>query len=234
MPQILVIDGDSGRGAACVAPLAAFGWGTAFVTDLPGARMRLDDGPTELILWSVADLQSVDRDFLHALHARPGTRLIALTSTLEPSFLTELLELGVTDYIARPFTPAQLVHRVRLVLDRPYPPGPVFTLLDGVWSLDTVRRELRKRGVVFTLTPNEMKVVECLAKARSGPVSTAALIRHLWGNDPAGTVMALSAYIRAIRKKMERNPAQPELLLSERGFAFRLVLDSPSPVRTPG
>jgi DNA-binding response OmpR family regulator len=226
MSQILVIDTDGVRGAACVAPLVAAGLRTSFASDLPGARLRLDDAPARLILWSITDLHSAEREFLRALKARPDTRVLVVTATVDTAVLTELCDLGMADYIVRPFTPAQLVHRVHEVLRRPCQPGPVVTLLDGVWSVDMGRREIRKRGVLFAVTPNELKVLEYLVLARSGPASAAALIRHLWGADPAGTVIALSAYIRALRKKLERNPAQPEVLLSERGFGYRLLLDS--------
>jgi DNA-binding response OmpR family regulator len=228
MPHVLVIDADAVRGAACVAPLVASGLPTAFATDLPGARLRLEDGPTRLVVYTADALTADVRAFLSALAARPDTRTVLVTPIATTDFLTDWLELGVADYLVRPYTPGQLVHRVREVLQRPGALGPVVTWHDGAWSFDLARNEVRKRGVPFAMTPNELKVLRCLVAARGGPVTVTALIRHLWGTDPVGTAIALAGYIRAIRKKFEKNPTTPQIVLSDRSIGYRFKLDPPT------
>jgi two-component system response regulator RegX3 len=135
------------------------------------------------------------------------------------------LELGADDYVAKPFSRAELVSRVRAILrrrdlDRAESSMPVREI--GGLRLDFARHEIRVDGELVQLTPSEFKILSLLAERPGEVFSRAEIMRHLWGSDHVGDEHPCDVHVSNLRRKIERDPSRPSRLVTVRGAGYRL------------
>jgi len=136
------------------------------------------------------------------------------------------LEAGADDYVTKPFSMAELVSRVRAILrrrelDRSSSGALVYRV--GGLTLDLVRygAQIERRAV--NLTRSEFKLLALLAAEPERVFSRREIMQHLWESSYVGDQRACDIHVSNIRKKIERDPARPERLLTVRGVGYRLV-----------
>ena len=134
------------------------------------------------------------------------------------------LELGADDYVAKPFSRAELVSRVRAILrrrelDRAEGAGPVRRI--GGLRLDFARREVTLDGEPVRLTPSEFKLLSLLAR-RPGGSSARRVVRHLWGSDHVGDEHPADVHVSNLQRKIEGSPGQPQRVVTVRGAGYKL------------
>ncbi len=135
--------------------------------------------------------------------------------------------LGVDDYVTKPFSFAELTARIRAVLGRAQPrsaPGRDVIVVGGL-RLDLTRRELRRGAQVIPLTPTEFRLLDALARNYGRAVAEADLISQVWGESQVEEATSLRRYIFSLRQKVEEDPANPTLILTLRGYGYRLKVD---------
>jgi two-component system response regulator RegX3 len=135
------------------------------------------------------------------------------------------LELGADDYVAKPFSRAELVSRVRAILrrrelDRAEGAGPVRRI--GGLRLDFARHEVTLDGEPVQLTPSEFKLLSLLAQRPGEVFSRAEIMRHLWGSDHVGDEHPADVHVSNLRRKIERSPGQPQRVVTVRGAGYKL------------
>jgi two-component system, OmpR family, response regulator RegX3 len=135
------------------------------------------------------------------------------------------LELGADDYVAKPFSRAELVSRVRAILrrrelDRVESTAPVRHV--GGLRLDFASHEVKVDGEPVQLTPSEFKLLSLLAERPGDVYSRADIMRHLWGSDHVGDEHPCDVHVSNLRRKIERDPSRPERVLTVRGAGYRL------------
>ena len=135
------------------------------------------------------------------------------------------LEIGADDYLAKPFSPTQLVARVRAVLRRAGMTPVPSTLVAGELSLDIARREVQHAAQVeaISLTQLETRLLEVLMLNKGQVLPTDALIGHVWGVDGGDRVMMLKQLIHRLRQKIEPDPAHPIYLENVPGVGYALM-----------
>ncbi|GIK77326.1 MAG: DNA-binding response regulator [Acidobacteria bacterium] len=136
------------------------------------------------------------------------------------------LEMGADDYVAKPFSPSEVVARVRAVLRRVRSPGaatPDESLrFDGL-EVDPRAREVRVEGRVVGLTPKEFDLLNLMASQPRRVFSRWQLLDELWDVAFEGDPSTVTVHIRRLREKIEADPSQPRHLLTVFGSGYRFV-----------
>jgi DNA-binding response OmpR family regulator len=136
------------------------------------------------------------------------------------------LELGADDYVTKPFSTAELLSRVRAILRRReldrVNGGATLRNLGGL-QIDLSRHEVRVDGDRVHLTLSEFKVLALLAEQPDAVVSRKELMQHLWASEHVGDEHACEVHISNLRRKIERDPSQPQRLVTVRGMGYKLV-----------
>ncbi len=161
-------------------------------------------------------------DFLRN-SGRDRVPVILLTARVEESDKVLGLELGADDYLSKPFSPRELVARVRTVLRRAQPSPTVSDNLrfDGL-RLDLPAREVFVHEVPIALTAKEFDLLSFLAQAPRQVFSRAQLLHHVWDSSPDFQDPAtVTVHVRRLRNKIEANPEQARWITTVWGVGYR-------------
>lgn len=150
--------------------------------------------------------------------------ILVLSSRTDERGKVEALDLGADDYVTKPFGTDELLARIRAALrHRLQQQGEQPVFRSGDLSVDLVRRVVRVREVEVRLSPKEYDILRALV-AHAGKVLThRMLLKEVWGGET--DVQYLRIYIRQLRQKIEADPEQPHLILTETGVGYRLRVD---------
>jgi DNA-binding response OmpR family regulator len=133
------------------------------------------------------------------------------------------LELGAEDYVAKPFSLAELLARVRAALRRARvvdgPPRPVHAFDDV--RVDVAARTVTRDGAPVEMTATEFDVLLCLIEARGAALSRDAIFSRVWGPHHHGTQRTIDNFMQQLRAKLEVDPQRPRHLLTVRGVGYR-------------
>jgi two-component system, OmpR family, response regulator RegX3 len=135
------------------------------------------------------------------------------------------LEIGADDYVTKPFSMAELIGRIRAILrrrdlDRS---GATSVIRVGGLELDPIRHEARVEGEAKRLTPSEFKLLLLLAEQPERVFTRREIMQHLWDSTYVGDQRACDIHVSNLRRKLERDPQNPEHLVTVRGVGYKLV-----------
>ncbi len=219
-----------GRDGFSVTLAATAGQAAALAdsVDLVVLDLMLPDG-------SGFDLIALWRTARGARDARKGAHIpvIVLSSRDGEADRVVALEAGADDYVTKPFSPREVVARVRAVLRRSQnEPGAAAAQVALPLSLDAATRRARANGSILELTRVEFDVLSCLLEQPGRVYSRAELIGRVWGSGFAITDRTIDSHVKALRKKVAEAGAEPGLIETVRGVGYR-VTDAPSAVKDP-
>lgn len=169
------------------------------------------------------------------LRAESDVPIIMLTARGEEMDRILGLELGADDYLTKPFSARELIARIRAVLRRIamdraalQPPADAqkaeqATAQLGHVTVDRARYQVAVDGDVVHLSQREYALLIALLDARGAAVKRGDLVDRVWGEEWIGDPRTLDVHMRWLREKLERDPSNPELLLTIRGVGYRLV-----------
>lgn len=154
--------------------------------------------------------------------------IIMLTQLQSQDDVVKGLNVGADDYIVKPFTGKELLARVQAVLRRARMPVPVedqpLRFGDGELIIDTVNRQVIVRGQVVDLTPTEYDLLLFLAQRAGRILAADAIFEHVWSYDTEASRDNVKWYIWRLRNKIEKDPADPRFIITERGIGYRFSL----------
>jgi two-component system KDP operon response regulator KdpE len=152
--------------------------------------------------------------------------IIVLSARAEEQHQVRALDSGANDYVVKPFREGELMARVRAALRRPIPLVERRDLTIGDLRLESLQRQVYLRGVEVRLTKTEYALLHVLARNVDRVVTHGQLLLAVWGPERVNEVQYLRVFIRALRDKLEADPAQPNRIMTVLGVGYRLVSTS--------
>lgn len=151
--------------------------------------------------------------------------IIMLTARADEEFILNGLNIGADDYIVKPFSPRQLLARIRALLRRASNDAgllaEVLSYQNNDLSVDINKVEVKKAGVVVNLTPYEFKILTVLIKHPHKTFTREELIIQAMGDDYEGYDRIIDTHIKNIRQKIETDPKTPQYILTVHGIGYR-------------
>lgn len=186
-----------------------------------GARLALEK-QADLVVLDVMMPGMDGWEVCRRLREVSNVPIIMLTAKGEELDRLRGFHLGVDDYVAKPFSFAELVARVRAVLARSRgSASAALQVSSGELTIDLERRKVTVGGDPIELSPTEYRLLETLARRAHQTIPTEKLVLQVWGETYTGEVEHVKRYIWALRQKIERDPGDPKHILTERGFGYR-------------
>lgn len=196
---------------------------TAF--DGPVALKMIEEKRPDLVVLDVM-LPGMDGlEVCSQLRQNPKFRdlpVIMLTAKGEEIDKVLGLELGADDYLTKPFSPRELLARIRARLRRIKPQTVENEIIRGDLRIDLNRFQVSVRGEEVELTPKEFELLRVLAAHPGKVYSRDELLERIWGYEYAGDTRTVDVHVRHLRQKVERDPSNPEYIETLRGIGYRL------------
>lgn len=222
--QILLIEDDEALSRMMRLQLEHAGYQvTACQTGASGLEAARESEPDVILLdillpdmdgWAVCEQ-------LKKIHDAPIIFSTALGSERD---VIKGLELGADDYMIKPFSYKELLARVKAALHRSQRTAARGTTYEnGPLSVDLEKRIVKVNGEHEIFTPLEYKLLAALVKEAGNVVPHETLLKRVWGEQHENQRQYLKLYIWYLRQKVEADPSQPKLILTERGIGYRLV-----------
>jgi two-component system response regulator RegX3 len=183
---------------------------------------RASDYDVVLLDWMLPKLSGID--VCRALRAESPVPIIMLTAKETEANRVLGLELGADDYVTKPFSSGELVSRIRSLMRRralDLGDDRQVRMVGGI-VLDLVRHRIDIDGQPVQLTPTELRLLSLLATDPERVFSREEIMRHLWQSAFVGDTRTVDVHVRNLRRKIEREPAHPERLVTVRGVGYQL------------
>jgi DNA-binding response OmpR family regulator len=225
MPRVLVVDDDPTVAEVVLGYLRRDGFEAAHAADGLAALALAAAAPPDLV---VLDLMLPGIDGLEVCRRlraeRPDLPVIMLTARGEEEDRIAGLEVGADDYVVKPFSPKELVLRVRSVLrrgeQREEPDAPAAVVVDGDLRLDPRARTASLAGADVALTTREFDLLAFLLAHPGRALRREDLMREVWGWE-FGDQSTVTVHVRRVREKVEADPANPVRLVTVWGVGYR-------------
>ena len=216
---VLVVDDDPHALRQMREALAQAGYNPATTAE-PGEIPRLVGTTNPALVLLDLVLPGADGiELMRTLPALDGLPVIFVSAYGRGETIARALEAGAADYIVKPFSPAELVARVRVALGRHAAAEP-FRL--GDLAIDRAARRVTVAGRAVRLTATEYRLLHALSLDAGGVTSYDALRRRVWGERGASDPQAVRSAVRRLRHKLGDDGASPRYILTERGLGYRM------------
>lgn len=227
--RILIVEDEAAIANFIQTTLSANGYETIIAANGREARSMISSHCPDLM---ILDLGLPDIDGLDIIRTvREWTQLpiIVVSARTHERDKVDALDAGADDYIVKPFGTSELLARIRTALrhtrigasnDAVFSEG-VFTA--GALTIDYNKRQVLVDGKNVHLTQNEYRIVSLLGSHAGKVLTYAFIMKELWGPGAPNNNQILRVHMANIRRKIEKNPAEPEYILTEVGVGYRMV-----------
>jgi two-component system response regulator MtrA len=175
--------------------------------------------PPDLVLLDIM-LPGIDGiEVCKQIRAESMVPIVMLTAKGETTDIVKGLEFGADDYIVKPFQPGELIARIKTRLRRV--PSSTAALTLGEVSIDFVAHEVKRDGRIIALTRLEFDLLAALAREPGRVFTRDALLSEVWGYRQTSDTRLVNVHVQRLRSKIERDPDNPELVMTVRGVGYR-------------
>lgn len=221
-PHLLVVDDDRRIRVLLSRFLSAEGYRVTTAETAADARLKLGGLSFDLLVLDVMMPGETGFQLARSIRKTSAVPILMLTARDEKESRIEGLETGADDYLSKPFEPRELSLRIANILKRAKPatPPPAETVRFGQFVFHIGRGELRRGEEIVRLTDRERDMLRILSASPGETVPRMALS----GNGGTLNERAVDVQVNRLRRKIERDPANPLLVQTVRGIGYRLVL----------
>jgi len=228
--RLLLVEDEKNVGSTLVERLEKEGFEVSWNNSVAQAREGISSSPFDLALLDVGLPDGSGFEIAQYLRKKqPRTAIIFLTAFGTPEDRIRGLELGAEDYVVKPFHLKELILRVHNGLKRAKylsAPGSVLDSASaaiGKAQIHFLRFEAEVGGQVLPLTHKEVALLRLLVERRGCVVSRDEILNHAWSDDEFPTPRTVDNFILRLRKLVEENPEQPQVIKSVRGIGYQLL-----------
>jgi DNA-binding response OmpR family regulator len=220
---ILVVDDEPEITDVMRRYLEQDGYGVVSAADGKAALAAFHRERPHLVILDVMLPETDGWEVARQIRAASRTPIIMLTARGDEVDRLLGLGLGADDYVPKPFSPREVVARVRAVLRRTSGETAPDVLTVGDLSIDIGRMEVRRAGTPVALTPTELRLLSALARAPGRVFTRLQLIDLVHGHAFEGYERTIDAHVKNLRQKLEPDPHKPRYVLTVHGAGYRLA-----------
>jgi two-component system response regulator ResD len=222
MPEglVLVVDDDPIVRDVLARYLVRDGFKVATAEDGEAALTSLQERRPDLVVLDLMLPRLDGFDVFEIIRRNDATPVIMLTAKAEEADRIAGLDIGADDYVSKPFSPKEVVSRVRAVLRRAPSPQPE-TLDYGDLMIEGAGRRVTRGASVVALTPKEFELLYLMASHPGRVFSRIELLDELWDFAFDGDPSTITVHIRRLREKIEADPSTPRRLVTVWGAGYR-------------
>jgi DNA-binding response OmpR family regulator len=224
MGRILVVEDDPAVQKALKRLFETEGYTVEVQANGKSALQSFQASPPAVIILDLRLPQLSGSDLCKEVKSQaPTLPIVVLSATSDVSDKVLLLELGADDYVTKPFSPRELLARVRAALRHTARTATVnLVSFDGI-SVDFKKMEVQRDGKIIVLTAQEFKTLQFLVQNTDRVISRDELLNEVWGYQNYPSTRTVDNHILKLRQKLERDPSSPVHFRTAHGMGYKFV-----------
>lgn len=224
MGRLLLIEDDAAIHKALKFLFESEGYGLDWAMDGAAGLAAFRARPPSLVILDLKLPKMPGRDVCREIRKiAPGVPILILSAANDEVDKVLLLEIGADDYITKPFSPRELLARVRTALRRSQRGGKVEQYAFADVVVDFAKMELKRDGKLVEMTPHELKVLKYFAEHPEIVISRDQLLNEVWGYECYPSTRTVDNHILKLRQKLESNPEHPIHFKTVHGAGYKFV-----------
>jgi two-component system response regulator RegX3 len=222
--RVLVVEDEESFSDALSYMLRKEGFEVSVAATGTSALAEFDRAGADIVLLDLMLPEMSGTEVCRALRAKSSVPIIMVTARDSEIDKVVGLELGADDYVTKPYSPRELVARIRAVLRRQAAEpvdGSGATLTAGPVRMDVERHVVTVGGDAVPLPLKEFELLELLLRNAGRVLTRGQLIDRVWGADYVGDTKTLDVHVKRLRSKIEPEPSTPRYLVTVRGLGYK-------------
>jgi len=228
MTKILIVEDEKSFSEPLSFLLGKEGYQVEVAADGNEALIKFEKGGADLVLLDLMLPGMPGTEVCRQIRTTSNVPIIMLTAKDDEVDKVVGLELGADDYVTKPYSSRELLARIKAVMRRRndfvLDEGETATVQVGEIKLDADRHIVTFKGENIALPLKEFELLEFLMRNAGRVLTRIQIIDRIWGNDYVGDTKTLDVHIKRLRSKLEKDPANPELIQTVRGLGYKMEL----------
>lgn len=227
LKPVLLVEDDKKIARVVKAYLEGEGYRVVHAERGRDAVAAVEKEPPLLVLLDLMLPDTSGEELYQELKARADVPVIMISAKSSEEERIAGFALGADDYVVKPFSPRELVYRIRALLKRTEQSSlsgaAPLSFNSGALTVDGLRYEVTKNGATVKLTPTEFKVLSALAARPDRVLTRDELVDQALGCHFEGYERSIDAHIKNIRQKIEKDPRNPEYVMTVYGVGYKFI-----------
>jgi two-component system, OmpR family, KDP operon response regulator KdpE len=223
--RVLLVDDEVSIQRSLSSLLRSRGYAVDVAPSGESALKAISDRPPDLVLLDLGLPLLDGGEVCRRVRDVSPVPIIVLTARNNETEKVSLLDIGADDYVTKPFSPAELLARIRVALRRNTAADEIISgqMQAGAFTVDYDRRRVQRGSQEIRLTPKEFQLLSLFAQNPDRALTHREILRHIWGANAIDQPEHLWVLISQLRKKIEPDPSKPRYLVSEPWYGYRFV-----------
>jgi two-component system KDP operon response regulator KdpE len=223
--RVLLVDDEVSIQRSLSSLLRSRGYAVDVAPSGESALKAISDRPPDLVLLDLGLPLLDGGEVCRRVRDVSPVPIIILTARNNETEKVSLLDIGADDYVTKPFSPAELLARIRVALRRNTAGEETISgqMQAGEFTVDYDRRRVQRGSQEIRLTPKEFQLLSLFAQNADRALTHREILRHIWGANAVDQPEHLWVLISQLRKKIEPDPSKPRYLVSEPWYGYRFV-----------